>query len=112
MSYRREQLHVEFDADKAMVDRLGADMDVFTGAVNGLGGVNMVEGDTLKLSYTCNVDYFGNTLRALRTITRICEQDAEKIKHADLLTGDGECVFAEMVMALQECQAALRRRKQ
>jgi len=70
----------------------------------------VLEGDVVNLNYKFCVQYFGNVVRALRAVTRICADPDVVVSATVEELVHGECVIGEVLEALRQVQQTIKAR--
>jgi hypothetical protein len=106
---RSETLRFLMELDKARADKFRGQLTTLGSQVGAAAGTTQ-EGDTLKVTYTLNVTYFGDAVRCLEALKDILSDPAVLVK-ADLHElQHGECVIAAVLDRLRAAQATIRQR--
>lgn len=100
---RTEKLEIKLELDKTRADKFKSEVDLLTE-----GMVPLVdEGDTLKVTYTFSVDYFGNIVKGLQAVRALLSDrwvvrdvNINELKH-------GESLIVELLDELRKVQASL-----
>jgi hypothetical protein len=100
---RTERVQIKFELDKTRIDKFKSEIDLLTkGQMLPTG-----QDDTLKLTYSFGVDYFGNIVAAFKAIRTLLsdrwvvrEVAINELKH-------GESVLVELLDEIRKVQASL-----